>query len=59
MHTVLMMTNTMTAAERFENARKRIQDGDARSMSESTMRKRWKEYFAAEDVLKSSVGAWL
>lgn len=53
-----MMTNTMTPAERFENARKRIQDGDARNLSDSTMRKRWKEYFAAEDVLKASHGAW-
>jgi hypothetical protein len=53
-----MMTNTMTPAERFENARKRIQDGDARNLSESTMRKRWRDYFAAEDALKSSAGAW-
>lgn len=53
------MANTMTPAERFENARKRIQDGDARGLSESTMRKRWREYFAAEDALKSSAGAWL
>ena len=49
----------MTPAEKFENARKRIQDGDARKLSASTMNKRWREYFAAEDALKSSAaGVW-
>lgn len=54
-----MMKSTTTPAERFESARKSIQDGDARNLSDSTMRKRWKQYFAAEDALKSSAGAWL
>lgn len=55
---VFKMTNTMTPAEQFENARKRLADAEARNLSQSTINKRWREYFAAEDAVKSSHGAW-
>jgi hypothetical protein len=49
---------TMTTLEKFEMAQKLVRDGEARNLSESTMRKRWRAYFAAEDALKAS-GGWL
>lgn len=54
-----MSTTTQTPAERFETARKRALDAETRNLSASTVNKRWREYFAAEDALKSSAGAWL
>lgn len=53
------MKTTMPPAEKFETARKRALDAEARNLSASTINKRWREYFAAEDALKASAGAWL
>jgi hypothetical protein len=54
----ILSMNTMTALEKFEAAQKMIRDGEARNLSESTMRKRWRAYFSAEDALKA-IGGWL
>lgn len=37
---------------RYEMARKRIQDADARGLSQSTVNKRWREFFKIEDEAK-------
>ena len=49
----------MTSLEismQFEAARKAIQDGEARGLSDRTMNKRWREYFRCEDALKAYHG---
>ena len=52
-----METNN-TPAARYELARQRVKDAEARNMSASTINRRYREMFAAEDALKSSQGAW-
>lgn len=43
----------MTTHEAYLAAEKAIAEGEARNLSATTMRKRWKAYFAAEDALKA------
>ncbi len=52
------MNAANTALETFRNAEAAIADGNARNLSDRTMNKRWKAYFAAEDALKASAGGW-
>ena len=60
----LMNTATNTASLvnpllcNFVRARDMVRDGEARNLSTSTMNKRYRTFFAAEDALKAS-GAWL
>ena len=53
-----MTNSTTTPAERYEMARQRVKDAEARNMSASTVNRRYRELFAAEDALKSHAGAW-
>ena len=47
----------MTPGEKFEAAAKAVRMAEAAGRSESTMRKLWKAYFAAEDAVKAA-GGW-
>lgn len=47
-----------TPAQQFEAARTAVLAAEAAGRSESTMRKLWKAYFAAEDAVKVA-GGWL
>jgi hypothetical protein len=49
--------NKMTASEKYEAAVARARDAEARNLSSSTLNKRWREVFAAEDALKA-VDGW-
>jgi hypothetical protein len=49
---------TKTPAERFQAARAAVMQAETAGMSKSTLAKRWKAYFAAEDALKSTAGVW-
>jgi hypothetical protein len=50
-------TNNSPAA-RYEMARQSVKDAEARNMSASTINRRYREMFAAEDALKATAGAW-
>lgn len=52
-----METNNSPAA-RYEMARKRVQDAETRNLSASTISRRYREMFAAEDAMKSNAGSW-
>ena len=45
-----------TALQTFEAARAAIQESATVGLSISTINRRWKAYFAAEDALKAAVG---
>jgi len=42
----------MTAREKYEAAVARAMDAETRELSRSTVNKRWREVFAAEDAMK-------
>lgn len=44
----------MTTQQRYEMASKRVREAEARGMSESTIAKRYRELFAAEDAAKQA-----
>lgn len=49
-----------TTQDRYEAARKAIQDGEARNLGRKAMDKRYKALFAIEDEIKASgCGGWL
>jgi hypothetical protein len=48
------MSNAQT---RYEAAVAKAKDAEARNLSQSTLNKRWREVFAAEDALKA-VDGW-
>jgi len=52
------MKNTTTPAEKYQAAVAAARAAETAGMSTSTMNKRWKAVFAAEDAMKAS-GAWL
>jgi hypothetical protein len=50
-------TTNMTAREKYEAAVARARDAEARNLSTSTLNRRWREVFAAEDAMKA-VDGW-
>lgn len=48
-----MKTTTQTPGQKLEAAIARIRDAEARGLSESTINRRWREYFKAEDEAKA------
>jgi hypothetical protein len=52
------MTKTnMTAREKYEAAVAKARDAEARNLSSSTLNRRWREVFVAEDAMKA-VDGW-
>jgi len=50
------MDDALNILNRFETARAKAMDAEARNLSQATQRKRWREFFAAEDALKARDG---
>jgi len=50
-------TTNKTPREKYEAAVARMRDAEARNLSQSTLNKRWREVFAAEDAMKA-VDGW-
>ncbi len=51
-------TANMTAGERLQIASARCREAELAGMSVSTINKRYRELFAAEDAVKVAAGAW-
>jgi hypothetical protein len=47
------------ALETFRKAEAAIKDGNDRNLSDRTMAKRWKAFFAAEDALKAATWSFV
>lgn len=47
-----------TALSQLERASKRIREAEAAGLSQATIDKRWREFFAAEDALEALGGEW-
>lgn len=51
-------TTNMTPGQKLEAALAAVKDAEARGLSESTINRRWRAYFAAEDAVKAAAGGW-